>query len=96
MGPAQFIPTTWNLYRGRIKSITGSSSDPWSIRDAFLAAGLYLTDAGAGSRTRTSEKKAALAYFSGSSANTKYSFYANSVLSIADRYEDDIKAIKGI
>jgi len=92
MGPAQFIPSTWMLYKERVKSITGSS-DPWNVKDAFVAAGLFLADYGASQRTREAERKAALIYFSGS-ANSKYSFYANSVLAIADRYEQDIKILE--
>ncbi|KPJ73496.1 hypothetical protein AMJ48_00860 [Parcubacteria bacterium DG_74_1] len=50
MGPAQFIPSTWMLIKDRVSSITGSSSaNPWSVRDSFLAAGLYLRDLGAAS-----------------------------------------------
>lgn len=49
MGPAQFIPSTWMLIKDKIVSITGSSADPWNVRDSFLAAGLYLRDLGANS-----------------------------------------------
>ena len=93
MGPAQFIPATWIRYRDRVKEITGKLADPWDIKDAFLAAALYLTDYGAKSQTRDAEWKAAMIYFSGST-KTKYRFYGDSVLSIADRYEEDIMAIE--
>lgn len=50
MGPAQFIPSTWVSVKDRISSITGASpANPWSVRDSFLAAGLYLRDLGAAS-----------------------------------------------
>jgi peptidoglycan hydrolase CwlO-like protein len=50
MGPAQFIPSTWMSVKNRISSITGSSpANPWSVRDSFLASGLYLRDMGASS-----------------------------------------------
>lgn len=50
MGPAQFIPSTWMLIKDKLSSITGRSpADPWSVRDSFLAAGLYLRDLGAAS-----------------------------------------------
>jgi peptidoglycan hydrolase CwlO-like protein len=50
MGPAQFIPSTWMLVRSRVSSITGKpTANPWSVRDSFLAAGLYLRDLGAAS-----------------------------------------------
>jgi peptidoglycan hydrolase CwlO-like protein len=50
MGPAQFIPSTWMLIKNKVCSITGKpSANPWSVRDSFLAAGLYLRDLGAAS-----------------------------------------------
>jgi len=93
MGPAQFIPSTWMLYRDRIKEITGTPADPWNIRDAFLAAGLYLSDYGAARQTRTAEWKAAMIYFSGTT-NKKYRFYGDSVMRIASQYEKDIEEIE--
>ncbi len=96
MGPAQFIPSTWMIYKSRLDSLIGKSADPWNIKDAFLAAGVYLADAGAASQTYNKEWCAAIAYFSGScsSRNQKrYGFYANSVMAIAADYEEDIKAI---
>lgn len=89
MGPAQFIPSTWSSYRERIKAITGKASDPWNIKDAFLAAGLYLADSGAKAQTYNAEWKAAMIYFSGST-NSKYSFYGNSVMKTAAGFADDI------
>ena len=93
MGPAQFIPSTWMLYREKVRSITGKTADPWDIKDAFLAAALYLTDYGAGKQTYAAERKAALIYFSGSSSE-RYAFYGDSVMSIAKGYEEDIKALE--
>jgi hypothetical protein len=93
MGPAQFIPSTWIRYKNRIREITGKTPDPWSINDAFLAAGLYLADYGAAKQTQNAEWKAAMIYFSGST-NTKYRFYGDSVLSIAEKYQDDIEALE--
>jgi len=95
MGPAQFIPSTWMKYKDRIKEITGKPADPWDIRDSFLAAGLYLSDYGAKSQTYNDEWSAAMIYFSGST-NKKYSFYGNSVMSIAQRYANDIKQMEGL
>ena len=93
MGPAQFIPSTWMLYRDRLKEITGRFADPWNIRDAFLASALYLADAGASKGTYNSEWSAALIYFSGS-VNKKYSFYGDSVMALVKAYERDIKALE--
>ncbi|MEK7658986.1 MAG: hypothetical protein AAB352_03950 [Patescibacteria group bacterium] len=77
MGPAQFIPSTWNLFADRLKNILGAAADPWGIKDSFTAAGLYLADLGASSQTLSAESKAASRYYGGSSA------YARSVASRA-------------
>jgi len=89
MGPADFIPSTWLKYKNKIEAITGKLADPWNIPDALLAAGLYLADSGAASKTRDGEWDAAMIYFSGS-ANSEYTFYAESVLSIAKKLQADI------
>jgi len=93
MGPAQFIPSTWQIYRQRLKDITGRPGDPWNIKDAFLAAALYLSDYGAKSQTYKGEWRAAMIYFSGS-VNLKYRFYGDSVMAITRQYEKDIEKIK--
>ena len=93
MGPAQFIPSTWAAYRDRISAITGKTDDPWDIKDAFLAAGLYLSDYGAAKRTEDGEWKAAMIYFSGST-NVRYRFYGDQALATAKQYEQDIQALK--
>lgn len=59
MGPAQFIPSTWNMYKGQVAARLNGSADPWKIRDSFLASGLLLRDNGAA----TSELNAAARYF---------------------------------
>lgn len=93
MGPSQFIPSTWvNAgYGKKVSDITGKVADPWDISDAFLATGLLLKDNGA----RTSEFNAAMKYYCGNSCSRYDRFYGNSVISIANQYEADIKAIGG-
>ncbi len=93
MGPAQFIPSTWDMYRVRLSSMIGKPADPWNIRDAFLAAGLYLKDAGAGKQTYNAEWRAAMIYFSGGT-NSAYSFYGDSVMAITAQYENDIAQLE--
>ena len=93
MGPAQFIPSTWVRYRERVKEITGKAADPWDIKDAFLAAALYLADYGAAKQTYDAEWKAAMIYFSGTT-NKKYRFYGDSVMAIAKQYTEDIGALE--
>ncbi len=95
MGPAQFIPSTWanskSGYDEKVKAVTGKTADPWNIKDAFLAAGLYLKDLGA----MENEFRAVMRYFSGNSWSKWEEFYGNSVMSIARQYEEDIKQIEG-
>jgi len=94
MGPAQFMPTTWARYKDRISAITGKPSDPWNIRDAFLASGLYLSDYGAKPKEKNGEWKAAMIYFSGSTTNSAFYWYADNVLKIATGFENDIKILE--
>lgn len=77
MGPAQFIPSTWNLFAERLKKLLGTTADPWGIKDSFTASGMYLADLGATAQTTAKESSAASRYYGGSSA------YARSVLSRA-------------
>lgn len=93
MGPAQFIPSTWMLYKDRLQGIIGKPGNPWNIQDAFLASGLYLSDYGAKSRTKDGEWRAAMIYFSGST-NPQFSWYADSVLKIAAGFETDIAILE--
>jgi len=74
MGPAQFIPSTWNLFAARLKNILGVAADPWGVKDSFTAAALYLSDLGASAQTTSKESNAASRYYGGSSA------YARSVM----------------
>ena len=77
MGPAQFIPSTWNIYADRLKILLGATADPWGVRDSFTASGLYLADLGASAQTPAKESNAASRYYGGSSS------YARSVMSRA-------------
>jgi peptidoglycan hydrolase CwlO-like protein len=94
MGPAQFIPDTWANpkygYSQKVKEVTGKEADPWDIRDAFLAAGLYLKDVGA----LDNEFKAVMRYFSGYRWSRWEEFYGRSVLKFASGFEEDIKELE--
>jgi len=87
MGPAQFIPSTWVGYQAKVATITGQPANPFDIRDAFLAAAIKL--AGQGATSQSGEWAAAMRYFSGGT-NPAFSFYGDSVLSIATKYQTDI------
>ncbi|MDD5068980.1 MAG: lytic murein transglycosylase [Candidatus Pacebacteria bacterium] len=97
MGPAQYIPSTWLLFKDRIEDLKGGTADPWNIRDAFLAAGVYLAKVGATKQTYDYEWCAALSYFAGSCSSSnqiRYEFYGDSVMALAKRYEADIKQLQ--
>ncbi|MFH1967771.1 MAG: hypothetical protein ABIJ84_00075 [bacterium] len=78
MGPAQFIPSTWRLFEGRLEALLGKTPDPWGIKDSFTASAMYLSDLGASAQTSSKESNAASRYYGGSSA------YARSVMSRAN------------
>ncbi|MFA5746551.1 MAG: lytic murein transglycosylase [Candidatus Paceibacterota bacterium] len=90
MGPAQFIPSTWSQISSQLEGITGQASDPWNIKDAFLASGLYLKSLGGA----TNEFSAAMHYFSGASWTKNEEFYGRSVLSMAAGFQEDIDALE--
>lgn len=96
MGPAQFIPSTWNSYKDRISDVLGRPADPWSIKDAFLASGIYLSDYGASKQTYNGEFNAALSYFAGpgwyksSYKNVYKRDYGYPIMNLAKKYESDI------
>jgi len=83
MGPAQFIPSTWQLYVPRLKQILGTTPDPWNPRHAIIASALLLSDLGAA----TSEYMAAAKYYAGGNWATYGKSYANSVLTRAQNIQ---------
>jgi len=93
MGPAQFMPTTWQGYKSAISNITGNNPpSPWDPKDAFVAAALLLKDNGAASNERT----AALKYLAGSYwKKSAYAFYGDDVMDLAAKYQNMIDIIKG-
>lgn len=93
MGPADFIPSTWEKYALKVETILNKKPDPWDKKDAFLAMGLYLADSGAVSLNQKGEWESAMIYFSGS-ADSGYNFYANQVLDLADKIQKDIDIIE--
>jgi peptidoglycan hydrolase CwlO-like protein len=91
MGPAQFIPSTWMMYKDRLRGLLGRAANPWSIRDSFLASGVLLTDSGARSKTKEGEWRAAMIYFSGGTTNSNFFWYADQVVARANQFERDIE-----
>ena len=94
LGPAQFIASTWLIYEAEVARLTGHNPpNPWSIEDAFMAAAVYLADAGAAGQNQTAEIKAANAYLSGK-ANCRQSicrYYSNLVLQKAAQIEKELR-----
>lgn len=96
MGPAQFIPSTWVLYKDRIARANGVSvANPWNNLHAFTATALLMADNGATAKTREAERLAALRYFAGwgGASNPAYSFYGDGVMGFADQFQADIDTL---
>lgn len=91
MGPTQFIPSTWAMYEGRIKSALGvGAADPWNALHAITATGLYLADVGAGGGTYIAEHTAAAKYYAGGNWASSGQGYGNSVMAKAAAFQKDI------
>jgi membrane-bound lytic murein transglycosylase B len=94
MGPSQFIPSTWELFKDRLGSnlgIDGDQVNPWNPEHAILATAVYMTDLGAGGGGYTAERNAACKYYSGASckpgrrpANV---FYGDQVMAAAENIQ---------
>ncbi len=98
MGPAQFIPRTWLLYKDRIAKATGENPpNPWNPRTAFFATALLMKDNGAAAGTREAERLAALRYFAGwkNATNPAYAFYGDGVMELRDKYQRQIDILEG-
>lgn len=98
MGPAQFIPTTWQLYKNRVSQVTGVLlPSPWEPREAFVAAALLLKDNGAIAGNYNAEWTAAMKYLAGSNwRKSAYRFYGDDVMVIAKKYQEQIDLLKSL
>jgi membrane-bound lytic murein transglycosylase B len=97
MGPSQFIPSTWMLYKNRLMRLTGEAfPDPWNARTAIFATALLMEDNGADGGTRESERRAALKYFAGSNwAKPANAVYGDSVMELADDIQAQVNILEG-
>jgi peptidoglycan hydrolase CwlO-like protein len=91
MGPAQFIPSTWQTYESRTASESGHAvPNPWAAEDAIAAMSLYFSDLGAGVGGYTAEHTAAAKYYAGGAWATAGRGYANSVIALAETIQSNI------
>lgn len=91
MGPTQFIPSTWEMYEGRLQGVLGiAAADPWNPSHAITATGLYLVDVGAAGGSYIAEHIAAAKYNAGGNWATLGQSYANAVMAKAAQFQKDI------
>lgn len=98
MGSAQFMPTTWELYKNRVGELTGGNpASPFNNLDAFTATALYLKDGLASckqiySNSFSQENCAAAKYYAGKNFRSYMSVgrYGYRVAERASKFEDDI------
>ncbi len=103
MGPAQFIPSTWHIMESKVSAALGKSNpDPWNPQDAIMAMGLFLKDImGTTGDPYVDQRTAACRYYSGktcygaSGPNVGLS-YGQSVMSKADKIQNDIDFLQGV
>jgi len=93
MGPAQFIPSTWALYAGRVAAVRGVAvASPWEPADAIAAMSYLLADNGASAGGYTASYNAAARYYAGwSGAETGAGrSYANQVMAKVGSIQQNI------
>ncbi len=111
MGPAQFIPSTWNLYSAEISKVTGDNPpNPWNNSDAFVATGIYISDLLNSSSCKSyananqsaslpyqtlDERCAAAKYYAGGNWYTYRFWYGQPVVDRANQFQSDIDTLNG-
>lgn len=97
MGPAQFIPSTWQIFSERIAASNGRGiADPWVAEDAFMASAFYLADLGAASQSYSAERNAACRYYSGRSCKGSNTFYGDQVMARVKTLQDNIDILQSL
>lgn len=73
MGPAQFIPSTWQGIKNRVANALGiKTPDPWYAKDAFMASALFLKDLGGVGNSYTAQIRAACRYYGSGGTSCSY------------------------
>jgi len=108
MGPAQFIASTWDMYKNLILKITGNNPpNPWNNSDAFVATALYLKDNYNSSacikyandnshispKQKLQERCAAAKYYAGGNWYVHRWDYGDPVAERADKFAEEIKIL---
>ncbi len=101
MGPAQFMPNTWELYKDGVANITGGNPpSPFNNLDAFTATSLLLKDGLTGCKesfttTFSQESCAAAKYYAGKNWRlyTRVGRYGYRVAERAQDFENDIELL---
>lgn len=91
MGPAQFIPSTWKIFTGRLQAALGHYANPWAPEDAFMASSLYLTDLGGVGTSVSGQNKAACKYYGSGGASCSY---GNSVQKLKAKIQANIDLLQ--
>jgi len=89
MGVAQFMPTTWMAYKDQVSALTGNNPpNPWTHRDAFMAASIKLSNGGANQRSEIGERTAYAKYLGGSRySRWIYHKVTDYVISLANKFQ---------
>lgn len=92
MGPSQFIPSTWNMFKSKIEQALGvPHANPWNPEHAIMATALFMKELGA--QDNSQERNAACKYYSGSSCSSRSNFYGDSVVKLKTSIQKDIDII---
>jgi membrane-bound lytic murein transglycosylase B len=101
MGPAQFEPSTWELYVSQIASITGDNPpSPWDNADAFVATALYLKGAMQGCEANYTaqldiDRCTAAKYYAGGGWKNYLWTYGEATVEQEQTFAQDIATITG-
>lgn len=99
MGPAQFVPSTWDSYSPAVAQLTKDNPpSPWNDADAFVAAALYLKDNMTGcemlySTALGQERCTAAKYYAGGDWQNYLWTYGEAVVERAQSFASDIQTI---